>query len=47
MTALCLIFIIIFALEVTFRPRIGFTRERDVLLFYGTNKREYINLGKF
>lgn len=37
------ILIVIF-IELIFRPRIDVTKEKDVLLWYGRNKRNYIKI---
>lgn len=42
-TILTTILIAIF-IELIFRPRIGVTKEKDVLLWYGQNKRNYIKI---
>lgn len=36
--------IILVILEIAFRPRLVYTRERNILLWYGRNKRNYIIL---
>jgi hypothetical protein len=37
------ILIVIF-IELIFRPRIDVTKEKDILLWYGRNKRNYIKI---
>jgi len=44
MTTVMIILVIALIVEVMFRPRIGFTTEDTILLWYGKTKRDYIVL---
>jgi hypothetical protein len=44
MTIVIIILIIALIAEIMFSPRIGFTREDRILLWYGKEKRDYIVL---
>lgn len=37
-----LIVVIVFIVEIFYNPRLGFTRENKILLWYGKRKRKYI-----
>jgi len=43
-TVIIIILVIALIVEITFSPRIGFTREDRILLWYGKKKRDYIVL---
>lgn len=36
--------ILLFIIEVAFRPRLDYTRDKDLLLWYGRNNRNYIKI---
>ena len=42
MEIIIIILLVLLALEVKFSPRLGFTKENAILLWYGKNKRNYI-----
>ena len=44
MTTVLIILVIALIVEIMFNPRIGFTREDRILLWYGKTKRYYIVL---